>query len=141
MNTRLMLLVVATLIVASCAVAPRDHKSSCNPGPKGNPKEIPIPIVFTPSEITRPDKDRMDCARPGDVIRFMLNGPPDITVSVDSDDEAAPWLKGSGKVFPRERDGWFYVVVPVGAEVGDFKYEITAGSAGLDPVVRVRHAY
>jgi len=141
MTTRSMLLVIATLIVASCTVAPTVHKSSCNPGPKGNPKEIPIPIVFTPGDIMRPDKDRMDCARPGDVIRFMLNGPPDITVSVESDDTAAPWLSGSGKVFPREKDGWFYVVVPVEAEQGDFKYEITAGSAVLDPVVRVRHAY
>lgn len=141
MKTRLMLLLIATLIFASCTVAPTVHRSSCSPGPKGNPKEIPIPIVFTPSGITRPDKDRIDCARPGDVIRYMLNGPPDITVSVDSDDDAAPWLKGSGKIFPREREGWFYVLVPVGAEEGDFKYEITAGTAVLDPEVRVRESY
>ena len=141
MKTRLMLLPIATLIVASCTVAPAVHKSSCNPGPKGSPKEIPIPIVFTPSEITRPDKDRIDCARPGDLIRFMLNGPPDITVSVEGDVAVAPWLGGSGKIFPGDREGWFYVLVPLGTEDGDFKYEIKAGSAVLDPEVRVRQSY
>jgi len=141
MKTRLVLLFIMAFVVSSCAAVPKVHKTACDPGPKGNPREIPVPIVFTPNEITRPDKNAIDCARPGDVIRYMLNGPPDISVSVDSDDEAAPWLKGNGKIFPREREGWFYVLVPVGAEEGDFKYEITAGSVVLDPVVRVRHAY
>lgn len=142
MKTRLTLLFIATLIVTSCTAVPTIHKTSCDPGPKGNPKEIPIPIVYTSSEITKPKKTTMNCVRPGDVIRFMLNGRPGVEVSVDSDDTAAPWLKGRGKILPRNSEGWFWVSIPLEATDGDFKYTIKAtGLPDLDPIVRVRHSY
>ena len=136
MNKGLAFLLISALVVASCAAGPGVHKTSCDPWPTGNPKEIPIPIVFTPNKIVDP---YTSCARPGDVLRFMLNGRPDVVVSVDSDDINAPWLKGSGKIFTGAKEGWFWVSVPLDAEEGEFKYTIKAGTIELDPAVRVRH--
>lgn len=138
MKLRLTFVLLTAFVVASCASGPAVHKTTCDPGPRGNPKEIPIPIVFTPNKI---DDPRTACARPGDVLRFMLNGRPDVVVKIYSDDPDAPWLRGSGKIFPGGKEGWFWVSIPLDAEEGEFKYTITAGTIVLDPAVRIRHEY
>ena len=143
MNTRMIVLVVFALAASACSTVGKQHRTECTPGPNGPPKEIPITIVFTPKEIIDP---QTRCARPGDVLRFQLKGKPNILVSVDSSDPGGEWLKGSGKIYDNHKKGVFWVSVPLTAlppevEEKDFKYDITAGTIVLDPVVRVRHSY
>ncbi len=76
----------------------------------------------------------------------MLKGKPNILVSVESSEPGGEWLKGSGKIFGKDKEGVFWVPVPLTAlppetEMKEFKYDITAGPIVLDPVVRVRHSY
>lgn len=141
MNPRPVLLLILMILLTSCTAMPTAHKSLCDPGPRGNAKAIRIPVVFTPQEILKPEQSRVDCARPGDALVFMLNGRPDVEVSVTSDDADATWLNGSGKIFPGREDGWLWITVPASAKEGEFKYTIKAGSIVLDPAVRVRHSY
>ena len=141
MNPRFLLLLISAVLVTSCAGVSTTHKSGCSPGPKGPSKEIRIPLVFTPQEITKPAKTRQDCARPGDVLVFMLNGRPGVDVEVKSDDVDAPWFEGSNKIYPGNDKGRLWITIPLSAKEGDFKYTVTAGAAVLDPAVRVRHSY
>lgn len=144
MNTRLILSLVFILAVSSCSTVGKRHTSECTPGPQGGPKEIPITIVYTPKAIVDP---QTRCARPGDVLRFQLRGKPDVLVSVESSEPGGEWLKGNGKIYKSDKEGVFWVPVPLTAippetEEKDFKYTIKAtGSPDLDPVVRVRHSY
>ena len=141
MNSRLVLLLLAVILSASCTALPTVHKSVCDPGPRGNAKAIRIPVVFTPQEILKPEQSRVDCARPGDALVFMLNGRPDVEVSIESDDVDAPWLNGTGKIFTGNDKGWLWISVPADAKEGDFKYTVKAGTIVLDPAVRVRDSY
>lgn len=144
MNIRLMLSLFLALVVSSCTTVGTIHRSECNPGPHGLPREIPITIVYTPNGIVDPGTR---CARPGDVLKFKLRGKPGVFVSVESSETGGEWLRGRGKMPEKAKEGVFWVPVPLTAippeSAGkDFKYTIKAtGLDDLDPVVRVKHTY
>ena len=88
----------------------------------------------------------MVCARPGDVLKFQLNGSPKTLVTVEGKGVGDEWVSGGGN------HQVFFVVVPFdflpSAEsypeaVKSSFYTVTAytedGTKILDPEVRVRH--
>ena len=143
MIARAMLVTIVGLVLGACAPQ-LTFQNVCSPGPQGPPRLIPVNIIYTPDKIVDPG---MKCARPGDVLWFRLNGKPDKDASVEGKTANDIWIQGSGKIFPRQREGWFFVPVPVdvipdNVEEEDFGYTIRVdGSPDLDPEVRIRHNY
>ena len=125
------------LMALSACDSPHLAKS-CPKYPIGSPKVVLINIVYTPNAIISPPRA---CARPGDVLRFMLSGNPNVLVAVKGKTATDSWIKGGGN------NKWFYVIVPhnlltdPGAEK-TYNYKIsTVGSPDLDPEVRIRSLY
>jgi hypothetical protein len=88
------------------------------------------------------------CVRPGDVLKFQLNGHPDTEVSVEGKTISSAWISGAAK----GKHKAFFVLVPFDllpdsvVDATNFSYYmVTAKSEEetkiLDPEVRVKRNY
>ena len=151
MNVRIFFVIFLSLVLSACQT---DHKQkayqqipldetdeeACRdlPGAGKPPGMRTITIRYRDKAVDTVEPER-GCARPGDLLKFVLTGPPDTLVSVKGNSAGSGWIRGGGGT------RFFYVVVPYdvipkGDKVGTiFSYDVAVGDAGKDPEVRVRH--
>lgn len=136
MSIRPVLSLISVFAMCGCASVASEGPGpdECTTGGPRAPKikvvninYMPDPMVVAPNSV---------CARPGDVLRFKLNGKPSEDVKVQSKVSGVVWLDGGGK------NGSFYIVIPwnMNAETEQvFKYKVVYGTKVLDPEVRVKN--
>ena len=153
MLIRAIMLVISGAVLGGCmahAQVPTDDTPDLTPDncPQSNENRPPkiqiVNINYEGPEIKV--SPPMVCARPGDVLKFQLNGSPKTLVTVEGKGVGDEWVSGGGN------NDSFFVVVPFdflpSAEsypeaVKSSFYTVTAhteeGTKILDPEVRVRH--
>jgi hypothetical protein len=151
MKVLIVSVIFASLLLGACQA---DHKlkayeptpldetdeEACSdlPGAGKPPGTRTITISYRDKSVDGVEPKR-SCARPGDLLKFVLTGPPETLVRVKGNSTGSDWIRGGGNT------RFFYVVVPhdiirKGDKVGRlFSYDVAVGEAGMDPEVRVRH--
>ena len=150
MSGRIFFVFLIIVLLGACA-APQEAKmygatplddadeEACRDLPgKGPPVDRPIVISYKDGSVQNVEPYR-SCARPGDLLKFVLTGPPETLVKVRGKTTDDEWIRGGGN------QRFFYVLVPhdiieKGDRVGRlFRYEVIVAGNGEDPEVRVRH--
>lgn len=150
MLMRLTVIFVSGLLFSGCATSAETkldpHEGiddrNCEEGDNRGPEVKQVNINYmTPDDIVAP---KQLCVQPGDVIKFKLNGNPNIHVEVKGKGIGDGWIEGdnSGK-----KQSFFVLVpddlLPEGVEdpLRVYYYSVIVDGEDHDPEVRVKRNY
>lgn len=150
MMMRLAVIFVSGLLFSGCATSAEtqmdmdaglDHHN-CEEGDRQGPKVKQVNINYmTPDIVVEPGTI---CVQPGDVLKFKLNGNPNIEVRVEGKGVGDEWIKGDNN----GKNQAFFVLVPddllpeqVEDPMRSYYYSVIIDGVDHDPEVRVKRNY
>ena len=150
MINRLSLILVSGLLFSGCATSAETaqgaedgiDKRNCDEGDTRGPEVKQVIINYMTPDITV-NPPRL-CVQPGDVLKFKLNGNPNIMVKVEGKGIGDEWIEGDNSGKKKA----FWVIVPddllpdtIEDPMRVYYYSIMIGDEDYDPEVRVKNNY